>query len=172
MGKLSILAFGTLALCLSTAQAAGRSKVPRHKTVSQPAAPVVLTDDQLAVAEHVQVGGMPCELGARVAVSSDPAVKGRFLLELGRQKFVMVPVPTTTGAVRLEDAASGAVWLQLANKSMLMDQRHGHRLADECMSAEQAQVAQRMAQSPAPGLLDGPDVASRSAAVVEASVSH
>ncbi len=66
----------------------------------------------------------------------------------------MVPVLTSTGAIRLEDASSGAVWLQLANKSMLMDQKQGRRLADACMNADQLVVADAMERSPAPNLLE------------------
>jgi hypothetical protein len=32
-------------------------------------------------------------------------------------------VATSTGTVRLEDKQAGAVWLQIANKSMLMNQK-------------------------------------------------
>jgi hypothetical protein len=36
------------------------------------------------------------------------------------------------------------VWLQLANKSMLMDQKKGRRLADECAHPDQLAFAQDM----------------------------
>ena len=32
----------------------------------------------------------------------------------------------------LEDPKGGAMWLQLGNKSMLISQKQGLRLADEC----------------------------------------
>jgi hypothetical protein len=67
----------------------------------------------------------------------------------------MSPVPTTTGAVRLEDTRAGAVWLQIANKSMLMNQKIGQRLADECMSTAQLQVAEALKKNPLPNLLEG-----------------
>lgn len=122
---------------------------------SQPVEPVVpLSADHLAVAQRVVLGQVPCELGAHVVVTAHETVPGRFVLEHGRQKFQMVPVLTSTGAIRLEDVASGAVWLQLANKSMLMDQKQGRRLADACMNAEQVAVADAMARSPAPNLLE------------------
>ena len=44
----------------------------------------------------------------------------------------MHPVESRTGAIRLEDPKRGAMWLQLGNKSMLMSQKLGQRLADEC----------------------------------------
>ena len=37
---------------------------------------------------------------------------------------------------------------------MLMDQKQGRRLADACMNAEQVVVADAMARSPAPNLLE------------------
>lgn len=114
----------------------------------------VLSDAHLALAQRVVLGKVPCELGAYVAVSAHQTAPGRFVLEHGRQKFFMVPVLTSTGAIRLEDTASGAVWLQLANKSMLMDQKQGRRLADACMNTEQVAVAEAMARSPAPNLLE------------------
>jgi hypothetical protein len=65
-------------------------------------------------------------------------------------------VSTLTGAIRLEDAAAGVVWLQLANKSMLMSQKLGKRLADACASADQLIVAKELERNPAPSLLDAP----------------
>jgi hypothetical protein len=113
-----------------------------------------LSPEQLAVADKVAVGKIPCELAAHVTISPDVRSAGRFILELGRDKHRMEPVLTSTGAVRLEDATSGAVWLQLANKSMLMNQKLGKRLADECMTAAQMIVAQELIRSPAPSLLE------------------
>jgi len=66
----------------------------------------------------------------------------------------VAPEETTTGAIRLEDKAAGIVWLQLANKSMLMSQKLGRRLADECRSPLQVQVAQAMLVNPPASILD------------------
>jgi hypothetical protein len=113
-----------------------------------------LSPEQLAVSAKVTTGQTPCELGTQVNITHHPRATGRFVLELGRAKYEMEPVPTTTGAVRLEDAKSGAVWLQLANKSMLMNQKQGKRMADACMNADQTRVAQEMERTPGPGLLE------------------
>jgi hypothetical protein len=155
-----------MALLLAVgAQAAGKpakpaSKPAAAKAAAQPAAapePQALSAEQLAIAERVYVGHIPCELSAHVNLERHPTAAGHFVLEIGRQRYALTPVPTTTGAVRLEDVHGGAVWLQLANKSMLMDQKQGKRLADECMSPDQQQVAQALARSPASGgLLDAP----------------
>lgn len=118
------------------------------------AAEAALSPAELAIAERVHVGRMPCELGAFVTVTADPATPGHFHVEGKGFKYYMSPVATTTGTVRLEDAKGGAVWLQIANKSMLMNQRAGQRLADECMSPEQVVVAEAIKKNPPVSVLD------------------
>lgn len=111
---------------------------------------------ELVIAERVYQGKLPCELGAFVTLTADATAPGYFDLQLQNQKYRMVPVETSTGAIRLEDHKAGAVWLQLANKSMLMSQKLGQRLADECMSPDQAVMAENLIKNPAPSVLDVP----------------
>lgn len=118
------------------------------------AAEEALSPEELAIAERVHVGRIACELGQHVTVTADPAAPGRFNIEGKGFKYRMSPVATTTGAIRLEDQRGGAVWLQIANKSMLMDQKRGQRLADECMSAEQTVVAEALKKNPPPSVLE------------------
>jgi hypothetical protein len=113
-----------------------------------------LTPAELAIAANVHVGSLPCELGQTVTIDADAQTPGYFLLQLKNQRFRVRPVETTTGAVRLEDRLQGAVWLQLSNKSMLMSQKLGRRLADECRSPLQQVVAEQLKLNPAPSLLD------------------
>ena len=115
-----------------------------------------LTQQELSIAEQVHVGHIPCELGASVNVTADANAPGHFHVDGKGFKYHMAPVATTTGAVRLEDQKAGAVWLQIANKSMLMDQKKGQRLADECMSPAQVVVAEAIKKTPPPSLLDAP----------------
>lgn len=131
--------------------------------ISQRMAPLELSPAQLAVADRVALGKIPCELAAHVVIRPDPRGPGMFVLELGKQRFYMAPVITSTGAIRLEDPTAGAVWLQLGNKSMLMSQKLGKRLADACVSPDQALVAQALERNPAPSLLDAPAVVQASA---------
>ena len=120
------------------------------------AAEAALTPAELQIAERVEVGKLPCELGASVTLTADAKAPGYFDV-LGRNfKYRMFPVPTTTGAIRLEDQKAGAVWLQLANKSMLMNQKLGVRLADECMSPTQVAMAEALKLNPLPSVLDAP----------------
>lgn len=119
---------------------------------SRVAAP--LSEAEQAIAANVHVGELPCELGQKVSLRADPDAPGYFRMSLKGERFHMRPVQSSTGAVRLEDAAQGAVWIQLANKSMLMSQKQGRRLADECASPEQQAAAVALKANPI-NLLDG-----------------
>lgn len=118
------------------------------------AADAALTPGELAIAGQVLTGQLPCELGASVILEADPKVPGFFNLQGKGFRYRLHPVETSTGAIRLEDQDAGAVWLQLANKSMLMDQKLGRRLADECSSPTQLAAAEELRKNPAPSLID------------------
>ncbi len=120
------------------------------------AADDALTPAELSIAERVYVGQLPCELGASVSLLADTKAPGYFTVQGKNFKYRMFPVPTTTGTVRLEDRKAGAVWLQMGNKSMLMNQKSGTRLADECMSPAQLAVAEALKLNPGISVLDAP----------------
>jgi carbon monoxide dehydrogenase subunit G len=113
-----------------------------------------LAPHEISIAERVHVGTLPCEMGASVRMTADANAPGYFTLQGKGYKYRMRPVATSTGAIRLEDEKAGAVWLQLANKSMLMDQKNGRRLADECAHPDQVAVANDMKVNPPPALID------------------
>ncbi len=129
-------------------------KVVARNTAAEARAP--LTPAELEVALRVDIGTLPCELGQSVVMAPEPGAPGFFMLRFGKETFRVSPEETTTGAIRLEDKAAGVVWLQLANKSMLMSQKQGRRLADECVSPAQAVTAQAMLKNPPPSVLDAP----------------
>jgi len=113
-----------------------------------------VSTEELAIAQRVHQGHLPCELGTSIRVEHDATQPGHFNVHGKGFRYRMRPVPTSTGAIRLEDAKAGAVWLQLANKSMLMDQKKGRRVADECAHPEQLAYAERMKTNPPPKLFD------------------
>ncbi|MBS0493940.1 MAG: hypothetical protein JSS31_08255 [Proteobacteria bacterium] len=120
------------------------------------AAEAALSPEELAIADDVYTGRMACELGAYVQVERDAQSPGRFYVEGKGFKYHMSPVVSATRAVRLEDQNAGAVWIQIANKSMLMNQKLGQRMADECMGPQQVTVAEGFKKNPPPSLLDAP----------------
>jgi hypothetical protein len=108
----------------------------------------------LVIAQQIHQGLMSCELGASVRVEADAAAPGYFHVQGKGFRYRMYPVRTSTGALRLEDKKAGIAWLQLANKSMLMDQKKGRRVADECAHPEQVAFSQDMKTNPPPSLFD------------------
>ena len=46
------------------------------------------------------------------------------------------------------------MWLQILNKSMLMNQKLGQRLADECMGSEQQAINEVLKKNPARSVLE------------------
>jgi hypothetical protein len=119
---------------------------------TEPEAP--MGKEELLIAQRVHQGHLPCELGATVQVEPDHVQPGYFNVQGKGFHYRMHPVVTSTGAIRLEDQQAGAVWLQLANKSMLMDQKKGQRVADECAHPEQMAFAEQMKRNPPPPLID------------------
>lgn len=109
---------------------------------------------------HVYLGRFPCELKQVVSLRANPDVPGQYVLNFKKYVFNMSLVSTPSGAVRLEDPQAGAIWIQLNSKSMLMDQKRGVRLVDECQHPNQQAMAQAMKTSPAASLL-GNDEPSR-----------
>ncbi|MDH6169680.1 Ni/Co efflux regulator RcnB [Variovorax boronicumulans] len=168
------LPFGAMAQTAAPAKPAAKSteakKAPPKRQVTRKAAKaveevtpiadetnIVLTDADLAVAQRVSIGKAQCELGADVTVTPDEKKPGFFNITTKGQKFRMHPVESRTGAIRLEDPRAGAMWLQLGNKSMLMNQKAGLRIADECQTDAQVAFAAEMKKNPPKALFEGAD---------------
>ena len=114
---------------------------------------IKLSEADVEVARKVYVGDIPCELGATVKVMPMKR-EGMFMVTTKGHRFRMHPVESRTGAIRLEDPQRGAMWLQLGNKSMLMSQKLGQRLADECQSPAQVTYADTLKNNPLPSILE------------------
>jgi len=144
----------------STGKSAGSGKLaPSARKAVEEVTPIdddpsiKLSDADIEIAKKVYVGEIKCELGASVKLT--PAKReGMFLVTTKGYRFRMHPVESRTGAIRLEDPRRGAMWLQLGNKSMLMSQKLGQRLADECQSPEQITYADALKKNPLPSILD------------------
>ena len=96
-----------------------------------------------------------CGDGASVTITPDTKQPGAFDLVFGKLTYDVVPVPAKSGAVRLENEKAGIVYMQLANKSMLFNEKQGKRLADDCISPAQKAVADAMKANPTASVLDG-----------------
>jgi hypothetical protein len=113
-------------------------KSTKH-AATKPAAQQVaaLSPEQISTAERVLLGQSRCEFDQSVNVAAVPNQKGWFNVEFKGKSYLMAPEATTTGAVRLEDKKNGMMWLQIANKSMLMNSKIGQRMVDNCVHPSQ-----------------------------------
>jgi hypothetical protein len=124
--------------------------------------PIFSEAELLAVVAQIHVGHIACELGQSVEITADKSSSTQFYLKHKKEHYHLTPVKTSTGAIRLEDASAGAVWIQLSNKSMLMSSKLGQRLADECRSPEQVVVNEAMKLAPPINILEpAPGVAKK-----------
>jgi len=116
------------ALTLTALLAACGSSVPLADTKPEPTLPNLLKLEPTP-SVSLLTGNFYCELGNRVDLAG--AGSDVKLTWKGRS-YQMATVSTTTGAVRLEDKASGLVWIQIPAKSMLLNSKLGQQLANEC----------------------------------------
>jgi len=142
-----------------TKKAARKAVKPKDQKAIEEATPVDddpnvnLTPGELETAKRVYVGDIPCELGQTVHITPHKRA-GFFIVRAGIQRFRMQPVESKTVAIRLEDPRAGAMWLQLGNKSMLMSQKIGRRLADDCKAPEQVAASEALRKNPLPSILE------------------
>lgn len=96
---------------------------------------------ETAAPEPSVAGKLPtdfnCELGDKLTIYRSPGDSQHIDLRWRKHLHEMTRVVTTTGAERFENAADGLVWIGIPAKSMLLDSKHGHQLANECRDAAQ-----------------------------------
>ena len=131
-----------------------KSKAAAPKPVPAAAVDQPLTEAEKNIAKLVHTGTISCDLNTKVSLEPDADNPGHFFLHMGKLRYHMRPMESRTGAVRLEDTRARALWLQLGNKSMLMDQKQGKRIADGCMSPEQSEFSAQMDKMPRQSLFD------------------
>jgi hypothetical protein len=138
MKRLSIAIAAAVGVSIAaplSVSAADKAAKPAAKPAAQQVA--ALSSDQLHTADRVLLGQSQCEFDQSVNVAAVPGQKGWFNVEYKGKSYLMAPEATTTGAVRLEDKKNGMMWLQIANKSMLMNSKIGQRMVDNCVHPKQ-----------------------------------
>ncbi|MEW6707409.1 MAG: hypothetical protein AB1430_21410 [Pseudomonadota bacterium] len=131
----------------ATKPTAKSSKIRKPRTPAEAQAPEVLTEGQMAAAGRVFTGRADCEFKQAVVVQPVQGQAGHFDVRFGKRSYRMVPVETTTGAVRLHDKQADVVWLQIPVKSMMMDNKAGRRLVDACQHPQQRAAVEAMEQA-------------------------
>ena len=83
-------------------------------------------------ARQLVVGKLNCELDDTVDVKIGEGQQ-HIVVNWKGKTYLLLPVSTTTGALRFEDRGSGLVWLQIPSKSMLLNAKTGQQMANDCV---------------------------------------
>jgi hypothetical protein len=78
-----------------------------------------------------------CDLGNKVTIYENNADEKHIAVRWAKHLHRLESVDTTTGAHRFENKKLGLVWIGIPAKSMLLDSKHGHQLANECKNPTQ-----------------------------------
>jgi hypothetical protein len=127
----------------------------RNRAVPPPTTPqeiAALPDadaDQMAASELVHYGKYVCDDKYEVFVERNAKATGYVDVRYQKDIWVMKPVASRTGAVRLEDIRGHTLLVQIPAKSMLLNTRTGQRIVDSCQhDAQRTPESQARSESP------------------------
>ena len=96
--------------------------------------------EQIDAAGRVYYGAYECELNQSVSIAKSEKHAAYVDVRSGKSRWLMKPVLSTTGVVRLEDVKGETLMVQIATKSMLLNVKTARRIVDECVSARQREL--------------------------------
>jgi hypothetical protein len=114
--------------------------------------------EQVKAAEMVYYGKYECEFNQTVDIVQSPKHSAYVTVKHGKGEWLMKPVLSSTGAIRLEDVKGETLMVQIASKSMLLNVVTARRIVDDCISPKQrelieaakaAKAAEQAASAPA-----------------------
>jgi hypothetical protein len=129
----------------SAAAADAPAKPAAKKAAAAPAPVVALsvpdaTPDQVKAAEMVYYGAYDCEFQQTVNITQSPKYSAYVDVKHGKKDWLMKPVLSGTGAIRLEDVRGETLMVQIASKSMLLNVKTAQRIVDDCISPKQREL--------------------------------
>jgi hypothetical protein len=141
--------FAALIACAFAVPSAGAADAPAKaakpaKKAAAPA-PVVFSvpdasPEQVKAAELVYYGAYDCEFQQTVQITQNAKHSAYVDVKHGKNDWLMKPVLSSTGAVRLEDVRGETLMVQIASKSMLLNVKTAHRIVDDCISPKQREL--------------------------------
>ena len=147
---LSLLAAAVLASTFTAfAKTSSKSKskpaaMSKHATKSPPAEPAFAlpapSPEQVDAAGRVYYGVYDCEFKQTIDIAASKAHPSYVDLRLARAGYLMKPVLSSTGAIRLEDVKGELLMVQIASKSMLLNVKTAQRIVDDCITEKQRQL--------------------------------
>jgi hypothetical protein len=114
-----------------------------HKTAakrSEQAPPAAADAEQVQAAERVFYGAYDCEFNQTVNIAASPKFPAYVDVRHGKADYLMKPVLSSTGAIRLEDVRGETLMVQISSKSMLLNVVTAHRIVDDCVSPKQREL--------------------------------
>ncbi|MFM9917148.1 MAG: hypothetical protein ACKVOX_15165 [Rhizobacter sp.] len=134
----------------AVSKAAARAKPMPKKALPAELPPEPASDEQRSAAERVYYGEYQCEFKQTVYIKPSEQHPAYVDLRFAKSSYLMKPVLSSTGAIRLEDVKGQTLMVQIASKSMLLNVKAGNRLVDDCVGdghrAEVLAAMQRAAQ--------------------------
>lgn len=96
--------------------------------------------EQVSAAEKVFYGAYDCEFNQSINIAASTEHFAYVDLKLAKSTYLMKPVLSSTGAIRLEDVREETLMVQISSKSMLLNVKTGQRLVDACVSPKQREL--------------------------------
>lgn len=143
-----------MAHAATTTKAATKAKAKSVRQAAVRPAPLPeASPEQLDAVDRVLLGTYACEFGKNIQVAKDVVNAGYITLKLAKESWVMKPVLSSTGAIRLEDVKGQTLLLQILTKSMLMNVKAGKRVVDGCVHDTQRAAEEHLRANPQPSNL-------------------
>ena len=120
-----------LTVCSALLASCASDPLPLVETRPAPGAVALAPGGGPPWTRQLATGNYVCELDNRITVRL-VAAQNRIDLTWKGSTYAMLPVATSTGALRFEDRASGLVWIQIPSKSFLLNAKIGQQVANEC----------------------------------------
>ena len=123
--------------------ARGKSRKAAAPAVPPPPPVYVLPDatpEQVDAAGRVYYGVYDCEFKQSIDIAASGKHPHYVDVKVAKAEYLMKPVLSSTGAIRLEGVKGDMLMVQIASKSMLMNVKTGQRVVDECVSPRQREL--------------------------------
>ena len=145
--RLALAVFAAGVVALPAAAQTAPAKPAAAKAAAPKAAPkapakseMIIPDaypEQVKAAEMVYYGKYDCEFNQTVDIAQSPKYPAYVTVKHNKGEWLMKPVLSSTGAIRLEDVRGETLMVQIATKSMLLNTMTAHRIVDDCVSPKQ-----------------------------------
>ncbi|MEO5697176.1 MAG: hypothetical protein ABIQ60_08575 [Burkholderiaceae bacterium] len=126
----------------------GAAKRAKAVVVEKEIEPEPASAEQTEASGRVYYGPYACEFNQSITVEPSPKHPSYVALAHGKAAYLMKPVLSSTGAIRLEDVRGETLMVQIANKSMLLNVKTSQRIVDDCINSQQRDSIEAAKLSP------------------------